>query len=235
MVILDRIRRIISSNINNLIEKAEDPESLLKELIREMDENIINLRNESVRSVAGEKRLARRVESAKEKIRTWQENSERAVQDGDDELARKAIARKIQEEQRMSDLLEQHKRALESSESMKEQLRVLEDKVQDARRRKEILVARKRSAQTQKAMLSATQGFAKAARESSVLLSETESDIFGASSLEDDILRIETEAEAMRELTTQEPTLEEVFEKSKAEEEIERRLKELKDKFRTTN
>jgi hypothetical protein len=79
-------------------------------------------------------------------------------------------------------------------------------------------------------MLSATQGFAKAARESNTLLSESESDIFGASSLEDDILRIETEAEAMRELTTQEPTLEEVFEKSKAEEEIERRLKELKDK-----
>jgi phage shock protein A len=115
---------------------------------------------------------------------------------------------------------------------MKEQLRILEDKVQDARRRKEILVARKRSAQTEKAMLSATQGFAKAARESSALLSETESGISGTSSLEEDILRIETEAEAMRELTVQEPTLEEVFEKSKAEEEIERRLKELKDKFR---
>ena len=54
MAILDRIRRIISSNINSLIEKAEDPESLLKQLIREMDENIIDLRNEIVRSVAGE-------------------------------------------------------------------------------------------------------------------------------------------------------------------------------------
>ena len=163
MVILDRIRRIISSNINSLIEKAEDPESLLKELIREMDENIINLRNEIVRSVAGEKRLARRIESTKEKIQTWQANSEKAVQDDNDELARKAIARKIQEEQRMSDLVEHHKRAFESSESMKEQLRILEDKVQDARRRKEILVARKRSAQVEKAMLSATHGFAKAA------------------------------------------------------------------------
>ena len=234
MAILDRIRRIISSNINSLIEKAEDPESLLKQLIREMDENIIDLRNEIVRSIAGEKRLARRVESAKEKIRIWQENGEKAVQDGDDELARKAIARKIQEEQRMSDLVEHHRRAFESSGSMKEQLRILEDKVQDARRRKEILVARKRSAQAQKAMLSATQGFAKAARESNALLSETESDISGTSSLEDDILRIETEAEAMRELTAQEPTLEEVFEKSKAEEEIERRLKELKDKFKIT-
>lgn len=234
MVILDRIRRIISSNINSLIEKAEDPESLLKELIREMDENIINLRNEIIRAVAGEKRLARRIESAKEKIQNWQENSEKAVKDGDDELARKAIARKIQEEQRMSDLVEHHKRALRSSDSMKEQLRVLEDKVQDARRRKEILVARKRSAQAQKAMLSATQDFAKAARESSALLSESESDLSGTSSLEDDILRIETEAEAIRELTTQEPSLEEVFEKSKTEEEIERRLKELKDKVKTT-
>jgi phage shock protein A len=232
MVILDRIKRIISSNINSLMEKAEDPESLLKELIREMDENIIDLRNEIIRSVAGEKRLARRIESVKEKIQVWQENSEKAVKDGNDELARKAIARKIQEEQRMSDLAEHHKRAFESSESMKEQLKILEDKVQDARRRKEILVARKRSAQTQRAMLSATQGFAKAARESNALLSESESDISGVSSLEDDILRMETEAEAMQELTTQEPTLEEVFEKSKTEEEIERRLKELKNKLK---
>jgi len=234
MVILDRIRRIISSNINSLIEKAEDPESLLKELIREMDENIINLRNEIIKSIAGEKRLARRIESAKEKIRTWQGNSEKAVQDGHDELARKAIARKIQEEQRMGDLVEHHNRALEASRSMKEQLRILEDKVQDARRRKEILVARKRNARTQQAMLSATQGFSKAARESDALLAETESVSTDTSSLEDEILRIETEVEAMQELAVQEPTLDEVFEKSRTEEEIERRLKELKDKIKTT-
>ena len=234
MVILDRIRRIISSNINSLIEKAEDPESLLKELIREMDENIINLRNEIIKSIAGEKRLARRIESAKEKIRTWQGNSEKAVQDGHDELARKAIARKIQEEQRMGDLVEHHNRALEASRSMKEQLRILEDKVQDARRRKEILVARKRNARTQQAMLSATQGFSKAARESDALLAETESESTDTSSLEDEILRIETEVEAMQELAVQEPTLDEVFEKSRTEEEIERRLKELKDKIKTT-
>jgi phage shock protein A len=234
MAILDRIKRIVSSNINSLIEKAEDPESLLKELIREMDENIINLRNEIIKSIAGEKRLARRVESAKEKIRTWQENSEKAVQDGDDELARKAIARKIQEEQRMRDLVEHHKRAFEASRSMKEQLRILEDKVQDARRRKEIMVARKRNARTQQAMLSATQGFSKAARESDALLAETESVSTDTSSLEDEVLRIETEAEAMKELAVQEPTLEEVFEKSRTEEEIERRLKELKGKFKTT-
>jgi len=232
MVILDRIRRIISSNINSLIEKAEDPESLLKELIREMDENIINLRNEIIKSIAGEKRLARRIESAKEKMRIWQENSEKAVQDGNDELARKAIARKIQEEQRMSDLVAHHGRALESSRGMKEQLRILEDKVQDARRRKEILVARKRSAQTEQAMLSATQGFSKAARESDALLAETGLESTDTSSFEDEILRIETEVEAMQELAAQEPTLEEVFEKSRTEEEIERRLKELKDKFR---
>ncbi len=234
MAILDRIKRIISSNINSLIEKAEDPESLLNELIREMDENIINLRNEIIKSIAGEKRLARRVESAKEKIRIWQENSEKAVQDGNDELAKKAIARKIQEEQRMGDLVEHHNRALGASRSMKEQLRILEDKVQDARRRKEILVARKRNARTQQAMLSATQGFSKAARESDALLAESESESTDTSSLEDEILRIETEVEAMQELAVKEPTLEEVFEKSRIEEEIERRLKELKDKVKTT-
>ena len=130
----------------------------------------------------------------------------------------------------MRDLMEHHKRALEARRSMKAQLRILEDKVQDARRRKEIVVARKRNARTQQAMLSATQGFSKAARESDALLAETGLESTDTSSLEDEILRIETEVEAMQELAVQEPTLEEVFEKSRTEEEIERRLKELKDK-----
>ena len=133
----------------------EDPESMLKQLIREMDENIINLRNESIKALATEKRFSRQIEATKKKIRTWQENSEKAVLDGNDKLARDALARKIQETQRLPDLEEQRSHAREAGATLKEQLRLLEDKVQEARRRKEILVARKRSAQSRQASAAA--------------------------------------------------------------------------------
>jgi len=232
MTIITRIKRIISANLNSLIEKAEDPETMLKELIREMDDSIIKLRNEIVKSIASEKRLARQVENINKKIPMWQENSEKAVRDQNDDLARKALSRKLQEEQKLPDLIDQHNQAVESSATLKEQLRMLEDKVQDARRRMEILIARKRSAQAHQSMMSATQNFAAAARKSDTLLAEVDLLSPGTfASLEDEVLRLETEAEAMRELITFEPSLEKVFEKSKADETIERQLKELKEKF----
>jgi phage shock protein A len=233
MAIISRIKRIISANINNMIEKAEDPEALLKELIREMDDNIIKLRNEIVKAIASEKRLARQVEGVQKKVQTWQENSEKAVRDGNDELARKALGRKITEERKLPDLMEQHQRAVGSSASLKEQLRLLEDKVQDARRKNEILVARKRSAQAHQSLLTATQNFAAAARKSDALLAEAHLLTPGAfESIEDEVLRLETEAEAMQEIMHQEPSLEEVFERSKTNEAIERQLEELKNKFK---
>jgi phage shock protein A len=232
MAIISRIKRIISANINIMIEKAEDPESLLKELIREMDDNIIKLRNEIVKSIAAEKRLARQVDDVRKKIQTWQENSEKAVRDENDELARKALGRKLSEERKLPDLMEQHQRAAVSSASLKDQLRLLEDKVQDARRKNEILIARKRGAQAHQSLLNATQKFAAAARKSDALLAEAHLLTPGAyESLEDEVLRLETEAEAMREIMHQEPSLEEVFERSKADETIERQLQELKKKF----
>ncbi len=232
MAIISRIKRIISANINSLIEKAENPESLLKELIREMDENIIKLRNEIIKAIAAEKRLARQVDTTRKNINTWKENSEKAVRDENDDLARKAIARKIQEENKLPELVEQLNRAVQSGGTLKEQLRLLEDKVQDARRRQEILVARKRSAQAHQSMLNATRNFADAARKSDALLAEAQLMTPGTvASLEDEVLRMETEAEAMQEVLIREPSLEEVFEKTCRDDAIEHQLRELKKKL----
>ena len=233
MAIISRIKRIISANISNMIEKAEDPESLLKELIREMDDNIIKMRNEIVKSVALEKRFVRQIENVQKNIRTWGENCEKAVRDENDELARKALLRKIQEEQKLPELTEQHKRSVSSAKILKDQLRLLEDKVQDARRRKELLIARRQSARAHQSMLSSTSRFVDAAKRSDALLAEADLPASGGlGSLEDEVLRLETEAEAMREIMYLEPSLDQVFEKSKTDEAIERQLRELKEKYK---
>lgn len=231
MSLIKRISRIVSANLNSLIEKAEEPELMLRQLIREMDENIIVMRTEVAKALAAEKRSARHIDEVRRRAAVWQDNSEQAVRDGSDELARKAIERRLQEEGRLPELMEQHARAAETGRKLQESLRVLEDKIQEARRRQELLVARRRSAEAQQAVLAATQGFATAARRSDLLLVQAGYDLPGYfSALEDDVLRAETEAEVLQELAAPEPPLEEIFSRAKTADRIERELQLLKDK-----
>ena len=180
-----------------------------------------------------EKRFARQIENIGKKIRTWEDNSEKAIRDGHDDLARKALLRKLQEERKLPELIEQQKKSASASKTLKDQLRSLEDKVQDARRRKELFIARKQNAMARQSVLNSANRFVAAAKRSDALL--TEADVptsNGVESLEDEVLRLETEAEAMREVMNPEPSLDEVFEKSKTDEEIERQLRELKEKYK---
>ena len=232
MSIVKRLTRIISANVNILIEKAEDPESMLTQLIREMDEIIITLRNEIAKAITSEKRLGLRVEETNKHIQLWQANTEKAVADGNDNMARKAITKKLEEEKKLPDIIAQHKKSLEVSTMLKEQLREVENKIQDARRKKELLVARKRSAQAEMAVQSATQDISGILRKSDELIGAS---VFTSSSaltsFEDEVTRLEIEAEAMREVMQKEPTLEQTFEKSNQDSEVERQLEEMKKKL----
>ena len=229
MSMLQRIKRIVSANINHLVGKAEDPEMMIKGLSREMDQSIITLRKEVAKAIAAEKRIGRRIEDVQRKVQSWQENSEKAVRDGDDDLARKAIERKLDEENRLPALKNEHRKAVDVSRTMKEHLRKLEDKIQEARRKKEILIARKRSAEARRAMLSATENFAHMSRKSDILLTEVESlSPVSFESLEEEVTQLEVESEAMHEIMDERPSLEQVFEESKKKEKIEAQLKEIK-------
>jgi phage shock protein A len=232
MSIVKRLTRIISANVNVLIEKAEDPESMLTQLIREMDETIITLRNEIAKAITSEKRLGLRVEETKKHILLWQANTEKAVTEGNDDMARKALEKKLEEEKKLPELMAQHKKSLEVSALLKDQLREVENKIQDARRKKELLVARKRSAQAEMAVQSATHDISGILRKSDELLGASAFTSSSAlNSLEDEVTRLEIEAEAMREVMKKEPTLEQTFEKSMQDSEVEKQLAELKKKL----
>ena len=229
MSLFKRIKQIMAANINHAIDKAEDPEKMIKQLIREMDESIIQLRMEVAKAIATEKRLSRRIDDAKKGSENWQKNAQKAVSDGDDELARKALARKLREDNRLKELNQQHEKAKTISETMKEQLRQLENKIQEARRKKEILIARKRSASAQKEMLKTAQKISDASGQADSYLSKASADGTATmDSLEDKIVDMEAEAEALHEMMESEPSLEQTFDKAKEEAEVERMLDELK-------
>jgi len=91
MGILDRISTIVKANINDMLDKAENPEVMLDQYIRDLQSGVDEAREELVNAMADEKRLAAKLEERKRQVRTWEEKAEQAVQLGKDEAARSAL------------------------------------------------------------------------------------------------------------------------------------------------
>jgi len=233
MKMLKRIRQIVAANMNHLLEKAEDPEKMIKQLIREMDESIVALRMEVAKAIAAEKRLARRAEETAQSRRKWLESSEKAVAAGKDDFARQTIGKKIEADKALAELKKQHEKALAVSRTMKEELSQLEDKVQEARRRKEILIARKRRAEAQKAVVDATHEFRKTSVHADSLMADAalESPV-SLESLEDAVSDLEAEAEARREVMDASRNTEKALNEAERQEAVEKELEEIRSRVK---
>ena len=96
MGILDRISRLVSSNVNAAIDKMSDPGKEIDQLVIEMETQLRNARKEVQTALAQEKRQRSRAEALAKSSREWEERAERAVRAGDDGLAKEALTRKAQ-------------------------------------------------------------------------------------------------------------------------------------------
>jgi phage shock protein A len=153
MGIFKRIKDIISANINDLLDKFEDPENMIDQMIKEMEESILELRKQTASSIAASKMTEKKLGETEKDLAKWMKNAELAVTEGQDDLARKALARKRE----IASHLEGLKKQLADEESMigqmKSDLHLVEEKVQEARRKRETLLMKKRAADTKKKML----------------------------------------------------------------------------------
>ena len=117
MSIFKRIKDIVNSNINSLLDKAEDPEKMLKLMIGEMDEAIIKVKSDTAAKMANLKSVEKKVEEAEKAVSRWQERAELAIDKGSDEMAKEAIRE-----------LEEAKERLRTMPPKKEVVKVKEEK-----------------------------------------------------------------------------------------------------------
>ena len=94
MGVLDRVSTLIRANINDLISKAEDPEKVIRQLILDMNNQLIQVKTQVAASIADERLLQKRYEDNQKKSDEWQRKAELAVERGQDDLAKEALARK---------------------------------------------------------------------------------------------------------------------------------------------
>src|ERR671923_1137613 len=150
MGILDRVGTVIKSNLNYLINKAEDPEKMLDQILIQMRQQLVEAKREVAVAIADEKRLGAQLEAELEQIREWERRASIAVQKGEDDLAREALRRKADHEQIAIGYKKQWDAQKASTDNLKNALRALSEKIEEAGRKKNLLVARQKRAEAQK-------------------------------------------------------------------------------------
>ncbi len=160
MSILDRLSTLVKSNLNDVIDKMQDPGKEIDQLVLDMEDSIRQARAEVAASMAGEKRMAKQAEDLAAEAKTWEEHAAKAVQAGDDALAKEALRRKAQKE---ADRLEVEKAAAEQRvevEKLTAGLRALELRVKDVKLRQGTLREKARAAKGRSPVSTGTSAFA---------------------------------------------------------------------------
>ena len=146
MSIFSRMTDIVNSNLNALLDKAEDPEKMVRLIIQEMEETLVEVRSTSARAIADRKDLERRVQWQQDEAGEWQRKAEVAVSKGRDDLAKGALleAKKSAEQ---SESLHGELEILNSTlAKLGDDISALQEKIKDAKARQNAIIMRGKAA-----------------------------------------------------------------------------------------
>ncbi|MEC8375865.1 MAG: phage shock protein PspA [Pseudomonadota bacterium] len=148
MGMFSRINDIVQANINAMLDKAEDPEKIIRLIIQEMEETLVEVRTDAARYIAQQKTLARQIDATSKHINGWQDKAQLAMDNDKESLAKAALIEKQKYVAKLTSLEEQQAHLTESIEKIQADTGRLNSKLAEAKAKQKTLVQRKNSAQT---------------------------------------------------------------------------------------
>ena len=146
MSLLDRVGTLLRANLNDLVEKAEDPEKLLKQIVLDMENQLLQVKTQVAIAIADEHLLEKKRKEHELEAGEWRHKAELAVQKNMDDLARSALERAHSHEQLATGFATQAEDQKHEADSLRQALRKLEQKLSETRAHAEMLVAEHRRA-----------------------------------------------------------------------------------------
>mgnify|MGYP003647698367 FL=1 len=145
MGMFTRMSDIIQANINAILDKAEDPAKVIKLLIQEMEETLVELRSVAATNLAEKKQVQRQTDKLQQQINAWQAKAILAVEKDREDLARAALGEKHLSQQKLSALADEQNIVEESLSKLQADMGKLQDKLVEARAKQKSLIVRERS------------------------------------------------------------------------------------------
>lgn len=147
MGLFTRFTDIINANINSMLDKAEEPEKMIKLIIQEMEETLVEVRASAAKYIAEKKSIERQIALAEKSSKNWQVKAEIALQKGRDDLAKLALKEKQKCTTLLNDLNEDITKLDEFLSAVQDDSSRLQQKLNEAKRKQESYVLRQQSAE----------------------------------------------------------------------------------------
>lgn len=146
MGVFSRFTDIINSNINSLLDKAEDPAKMVRLIIQEMEDTLVEVRTSSAKTLADKKELVRQADRFEKDAQQWQEKAELALSKGREDLARGALIEKKKCAENAEALLDELSHVDEHISRLQSEVSQLQDKLADAKSRQKAIIMREKTA-----------------------------------------------------------------------------------------
>ncbi|MBQ8296155.1 MAG: PspA/IM30 family protein [Ruminococcus sp.] len=188
MGIFQRLSDLLKSNVNDLIDRAEDPEKMVKQIIIDMQKELSKSTQAYGKAKASERLAEKQYQNAVKISADWESKAKSALAAGDQELAKKALAKKVKADEDVANYKEMYDTISSQTDAIGDQVEVLKSKLEEAKSRQAMLIARSQMADTQKDLAKNMGGF------------DASSSIDKFNRMEDKIIRKEAEASAFTEI-----------------------------------
>lgn len=219
MGVFQRLSDLLKSNVNDLIDRAEDPEKMVKQIIIDMQKELSKSTQAYGKAKASERLAEKQYQNAQKISADWEAKAKNALAAGDQELAKKALAKKVKADEDVANYKEMYETISNQTEAIGDQVEVLKAKLEEAKSRQAMLIARSQMADTQKNLAKSMGGM------------DASSSIEKFSRMEEKIVRKEAEADAFAEIAGVDDDTVDSFEKlendAKVNAELQRLMSEM--------